>query len=169
MKKLFIFAFMLAPCAIAVTPVLPAKETPLVDIKPIKKIKPTSIDTFSEEVLIKALDTSDLKFPHIALAQAKLETGHFKSKIFKENFNLFGMKQARIRENTAKGTRHNHAYYEDWKSSVTDYILWVKNFAKDANTEEEFYEKLGPYSESSYYQPTLKKIIERENLKSKFE
>ena len=160
---------MLVPYAIAVTPIAPAKGIPLVDVKPIKKIKPTQLNIFSEQELIKALDTSDLKFPYIALAQAKLETGHFKSKIFRDNHNLFGMKQARVRENTAKGTRHNHAYYEDWKSSVTDYILWVKNFAKDADTEEEFYKKLDTYSESSYYQPTLKKIIERENLKSKFE
>jgi hypothetical protein len=52
---------------------------------------------FSEEELIQLIKDLNMKFPHIVLAQAKLETGNFDSNIFKENNNLFGMKQARIR------------------------------------------------------------------------
>ena len=34
------------------------------------------------------------------------------------------MKQARARATTANGTQLGHAYYDDWKESVTDYALY---------------------------------------------
>ena len=39
---------------------------------------------FSRDALIESLKNKHLKFPHIVLAQATLETGGFKSKIFKK-------------------------------------------------------------------------------------
>ncbi len=52
---------------------------------------------FSEEALIELIKDCNLKYPHIVLAQAKVESGHYKSRIFKQNNNLFGMRRARIR------------------------------------------------------------------------
>ena len=43
------------------------------------------LNEFSEEKLIEEINKLNFKFPHIVLAQAILETGHYKSKIFKEN------------------------------------------------------------------------------------
>ena len=63
------------------------------------------IHEFSEEKLIQEIKNLNLKYPHIVLAQIKLETSNFSSKIFRENWNLFGMKQAAVRANTAKGTQ----------------------------------------------------------------
>lgn len=57
------------------------------------------LDEFSEEKLIEEINKLNFKFPHIVLAQSILETGYYKSKIFKENNNLFGMKEARVRLN----------------------------------------------------------------------
>ena len=42
-------------------------------------------EPFSEEALIRLLKDCNIKCPHIVLAQAKLESGGFKSKIFKQN------------------------------------------------------------------------------------
>jgi len=79
---------------------------------------------FSQEKFVEELKRLNVKFPHIVMAQSILETGHWKSKVFKENHNLFGMKQANIRINTAKGTNLNHAYYENWQESVYDYAFY---------------------------------------------
>ena len=45
---------------------------------------------FSEKALIELLKDCNMKYPHIVLAQAKVESGHFKSRIFRQNNNLFG-------------------------------------------------------------------------------
>jgi uncharacterized FlgJ-related protein len=52
---------------------------------------------FDEEKFINLLKELNVKFPHIVMAQALLETGNFKSKVFLQNHNLFGMRQARVR------------------------------------------------------------------------
>lgn len=120
---------------------------------------------FSEEKLIQMLKDLNVKFPHIVLAQAKLETGHFKSKIFNENHNLFGMKEAKVRIHTAKGTQNNHAYYEDWKESVYDYAFYQSTYHSDKKNERQYYKALDKsYAESKNYSEALKNIIERENL-----
>ena len=50
--------------------------------------------------------------PHgdIVLAQAKLETGNFKSRRCKRDHNIFGIKH-----------RGRYAVYRNWRESVTDY------------------------------------------------
>lgn len=66
--------------------------------------------------------------PFLIYSQAVHETGNFTSAIYKENNNLFGMKQARVRENTATGENRGHATYNSLFDSVIDYILRQKNF-----------------------------------------
>lgn len=124
---------------------------------------------FSEQKLINLLTELNVKFPYIVLAQAKLETGYFKSKVFKENNNLFGMKEARVRVNTAKGTNLNHAYYETWQQSVYDYAFYQSRYMSKARTEGEYFTALdASYAEASKYSQSLKAIIQRENLKQLF-
>ena len=124
---------------------------------------------FSQDALIQALKDKHLKFPHIVLAQATLETGGFKSKVFKQNHNLFGMKQANIRINTAKGTNLNHAYYDNWQESVYDYAFYQCRYMGAANTEEEYFLALGAsYAEAGNYVQALKTVIAKEKLKELF-
>jgi len=124
---------------------------------------------FTEEKLIAMLKELNVKFPYIALAQAKLETGNFKSAVFKQNNNLFGMKQARVRVNTAKGTNLNHAYYENWQESVYDYAFYQCRYMSNARTEAEYFAALdASYAEANYYSGTLKGIIKKQNLKAIF-
>lgn len=128
-----------------------------------------SKNEFSEDKFINLLKQYNLKFPHIALAQSKIETGYFKSKIFKESNNLFGMRQAKLRPTTSLGTQYEHSYYENWKKSVEDYCLWVAAYANRINKEEDFLNFLEHiYAEDSNYVNKIKKIVKKERLKEKF-
>lgn len=125
---------------------------------------------FSEEKLIQLIIDLNLKFPHIVLAQAKLETGDFTSNIFRENHNLFGMREARVRINIARGTQYNHAYYNNWYESVYDYAFYQSRYLSKLRTEEEYFNYLDEsYAEAPNYVETLKGMIGRENLKELFE
>jgi uncharacterized FlgJ-related protein len=127
------------------------------------------IHEFSEEKLVDEIKALNLKFPHIVLAQSKLETNNFKSKIFHENWNLFGMKQASVRANTAKGTQYGHAYYSGWRESLLDYALYSCRFLGNIKTEQEYYQYLSQnYAEDLEYISKLKNIINKQNLKQLF-
>lgn len=124
---------------------------------------------FSEQKLIEKIDQLNFRFPHIILAQAKLESGHFKSTIFLENNNMFGMKEAKVRANLAKGTNRAHAYYDSWQESVIDYALYYSSYLRSIKTEGEYFEYLRQnYAEDPTYVQRLKQIIKKQDLKSKF-
>jgi uncharacterized FlgJ-related protein len=124
---------------------------------------------FSEQKLIEKIDQLNFRFPHIILAQAKLESGHFKSTIFLENNNMFGMKEAKLRANLAKGTNREHAYYDSWQDCVCDYALYYSTYLSDIKTEGEYFEYLKQnYAEDKTYVQRLKQIINKQDLKSKF-
>ena len=124
---------------------------------------------FSEEKLIEKITELNFRYPHIILAQAKLESGHFKSTIFLENNNMFGMKEAKLRANLAKGTNREHAYYDSWQESVIDYALYYSTYLSDIKTEGEYFEYLRQnYAEDPTYVQRLKQIIKKQDLKSKF-
>jgi len=139
------------------------------EIPLIVNVKDT-LNNFSEKKLISLLKELNVKFPHIVLAQSKLETGNYTSKIFKENNNLFGMKEARVRINTANGTQYNHAFYSNWRESVYDYAFYQCRYLGKVNTEMEYYNYLGQsYAEASNYVITLKRLVKKEKLKDFFE
>ena len=127
-------------------------------------------DAFSQEALVEELKRLNVKFPHIVLAQAMIESGHFQSNIFIANNNLFGMKQARQRCTTAKGTNLNHAYYENWKESVMDYALFQSAYLRKLKTEAQYLEYLDRnYAEAQNYDNAVKRMMESHNLKELFE
>lgn len=71
------------------------------------------IDTFSENNLILELHDLKVLAPNIVLAQAKLETGNFKSYLFKCSNNLFGFRNF-----------NGYIKYKHWKESVKAYKDW---------------------------------------------
>lgn len=124
---------------------------------------------FSEEKLVQKINQLNFRFPHIVLAQAKLETGNFKSTNFVHANNMFGMKQAKSRANTATRTERGHAYYDTWVESLYDYALYHNAYLNKLRTESQYYSYLSQnYAEDPQYVTKLKNIIERENLKNKF-
>lgn len=54
------------------------------------------------------------------------ETGIWTSKIYTENFNLFGMKQPHERETTSAGEKSGYASYLSDDDSIKDIMLWIK-------------------------------------------
>jgi uncharacterized FlgJ-related protein len=124
---------------------------------------------FSEENLIKVLQSKNINKPHIVLAQAKLETQNFTSPIFRHNNNLFGMKKAQSRPTTNLGIKRGHAYYKNWESSVEDYAYYQAYFGfSKVNSDEAYYNLLNQrgYAQDPNYILKVKKLAEE--LKHKF-
>ena len=121
-----------------------------------------SENKFSEERLKQTILELNIRFPHIVLAQAKLESGYFKSKMFRENNNFFGMKVARRRPTTNKGEQYGHAYFDSWRDCVVDYAFYQAAYLNDIKTEKQYLEYLSAnYAEDPTYVDKLKKIIEK--------
>lgn len=129
-------------------------------------------DNFSEKKLIQEIKSYHLKYPYIVLAQSMLETGHWKSKVFIENHNLFGMREAKLRPTVALGTKNKHAYYGNWRESVQDYALYYSSylFKRRDISEKRFYAYLDKtYAKGSNYSKKLRMIVKKYHLKEKFE
>ena len=139
------------------------------DYERILKININGEREFNENRLVKELSKyKNIKYPHIVLAQAKLESNNYSSRIFIENNNLFGMKEANVRITTAEGTQYKHARYETWQESVLDYILWQNRYGSKCKTEQQYYSLLNGYAEDPDYQAKLKNVIKKNNLKELF-
>jgi uncharacterized FlgJ-related protein len=133
------------------------------------KVIMSKYNKFTEEKLIEEIKGLHFKFPYIVLAQAMHETNYFKSNIFNENHNLFGMKEANRRINLAKGTQNEHAYYNTWNESLNDYALYASTYLSDLKTEEDYFDYLSQnYAEDKKYVSKLKTIIKDKNLLSNF-
>lgn len=126
-------------------------------------------NSFTKEKFVKELKRLNIRQPHIVMAQSIIETGHWKSNIFRENHNLFGMREARVRINTAIGTQNNHAYYETWMESIYDYAFYQCRYLGTIKTEKEYYSYLNAnYAEDPDYVNVVKGVVEREHLKDLF-
>jgi len=122
------------------------------------------IDTseFSQELFYQAL-VLYVDCPDIVLNQARLESGWFKSPLFRIHNNPFGMKYALRRPSTASykariGRVRNYAGYKHWSDAVKDVALWQqywKNKGKDQQSYYQFLQDL-PYATSKHYIKTLK-------------
>ena len=110
----------------------------------------------SKEEVLDYINFLGIEHPEIVLNQAILESGNFGSTIYKENHNLFGMKEAKVRTTTALGTNRNHAYYTNWKSSVVDYCLYQRRYYKGGDYYK-FLESKG-YATSKEYIQKLKQF-----------
>jgi hypothetical protein len=127
------------------------------------------MNQFSEERLIEEINGLNFRFPHIVLAQAKLESNNFKSYLFKENNNMFGMKVPKSRLTLAKGEEHGHAVYDTWSASLMDYALYYSSYLRNIRTEREYYQFLSKfYAEDVAYVEKVKELVINQQLKSKF-
>lgn len=106
------------------------------------------------------MDEVGIAYPDIVLAQAKIETGHFTSKIFRENHNLFGMKLPKQRETTAVGEQYNHARYTSWKQSVIDYKIWQDAVLTKVKSKRAYLKYLSEnYAQDKKYIHKLKQML----------
>ena len=126
-------------------------------------------NTFSEEALIKEIKRLPFKYKDILLAQAMIESGHYKSPLFKEAHNLFGLREARSRTTTAKGTVLNHAEYDNWKESVLDRLIYEVKYLDKLNRKQYLLYLDRVYAEAGGYDKSLEQIIKTNKLKEKFD
>jgi uncharacterized FlgJ-related protein len=116
--------------------------------------------SFTPQQLYDYIKELNIKYPEIVFAQAVLESGNFKSAIFRSNHNLFGMKEAGKRIRTCKGTEMNHAYYDSWKQSVLDYAFYQASYLNDIKTESQYLDYLdNNYAEIGNYKTRVNLVI----------
>lgn len=115
---------------------------------------------FNTANMLKIMDEIGIEYPDIVMAQAKIETAHFTSKIFRENHNLFGMKLPRQRSTTAIGEQYNHAEYTSWRQSVIDYKIWQDRVLTKVKSRRAYLKYLSKYyATDKKYVTLIKKMI----------
>lgn len=126
----------------------------------VKARNPSHEEVFTPEGLYNEITCYNLQHPDIVFAQAVLETGHFKSNIFRTNNNLFGMRHPKVRPTTSLGAQSGHAKYRSWQESVEDYSLWQSFcFKKKVNRLDYLSYLSRNYAEDTSYVLKLLKII----------
>lgn len=114
----------------------------------------------NEKNLTLYMEYKHVKFIHLTLAQAKHESGHFTSKICKDNHNLFGMRKAEIRPTTAIGIKNRYAAYQNWEQSVDDFILFQGFVMKKVKTKQGYIRFISyKYAADKNYYKKLKKYL----------
>ena len=86
------------------------------------------------------------------------ESANFKSKIFKENNNLFGMKMPKRRKTMAIGINRGHAKYSSWQASVIDYKLMQKRYAHN-KSRNQYFVYLRKYAQDPNYVNKIKRRL----------
>lgn len=105
-------------------------------------------NSFSKRNFYEYLKRVNIKFPELVFAQAMKESG-FKSQIWKDNHNPFGMKEANKRPNKQNGTQHGHASYDTWKDAIIDYAFYQSYVGlSKVKTEDDYLQCL---KEMNYY------------------
>jgi len=123
-------------------------------------ILPKRNDNFSERNLYHYLREVDIKYPEIVMAQAKLESGYFNSRLFKEQNNIFGMQLPKQRQTTAVGAKNGYAVYKSWKHSVMDYKLWQNGMIGKIHNHNQYFSYIfRNYAQDTNYVKHLKKIM----------
>lgn len=113
-------------------------------------------DSINDDILYDFLLENNAWYPEILLAQAKLESGNYSSKIFQSNNNLYGMKRVYKRPTTQQGDDKGYGYYSNWCLSVLDRILWDKFTFKNKPSKEEYLKAMRGYAEDPHY---IEKLI----------
>jgi len=67
-------------------------------------------------------------FVKMVTAQAMHETGNFKSRLYREQNNMFGMRHPTIRDTKSIGMLNDYANFADLDDSVRDLVLYWKEF-----------------------------------------
>lgn len=104
------------------------------------------IPPLNEENVLAELKKQNVPHANIVLAQSKLETGHFTSKICKTHNNIFG-----IRKN------NKYKRYSDFTACIADYKKRISSKYKGGDYYA-FLKKLG-YAEDPEYTEKLKNIV----------
>jgi hypothetical protein len=122
------------------------KDTVLIEV-------PNDIE-LTDSTITEELIKLKCVLPNVALAQMKIETGHFKSDICKENKNIAGIRTSTsefvkrdLKGNPLKNRGHN--VYNTYKDCLKDYVRIQNRYLKNID---------GRYAESKTYIEHIKKV-----------
>ena len=109
-------------------------------------IKPYS--SLMDSIVYREILAQKIHHPDIVLAQAKLETGNYKSKACNVYNNLFGLRKP------------DGSYYKfnSWQESVKAYKDWVQNKYTPPNDNYDFLDSIG-YAEDINYTSKLRNMV----------
>lgn len=127
--------------------------------KPVEEITKEQIVqeiSFEDSVYNYILELN-IQHPEVVLRQARIESGNFKSRVFLENNNMFGMKIPNKRPNMVSGSNRGYAVYNSWQESVIDYALYQVYSGKNLSKEDYIKMLNNNYAEDTEY---LNKLIE---------
>lgn len=158
--KALIVAATVVPWSVVIVLLLQVKsivsQQPKVETVPVIEVADTIINEqpkfFSQtpkEGLEEALSYYGLKHKDIVYAQAILETGNFKSKVCKENNNLFGLYNSK---------KKRYCKFKHWTESVVAYKEWIQKKYQPPNNYYTFLENIN-YAEEKEYTRLLKEIV----------
>lgn len=95
--------------------------------------------------VLKELYRQKVPHPTIVLAQARLESGNFKSDFYRKTNNLFGLKKGK-----------KYATYKHWRDSIKDYKERISSRYKSGSYYK-FLTRMG-YAKDKEYNKKLKEI-----------
>ena len=104
----------------------------------------------SESSLKEVLDYYDIAFPEKVMAQAKLESGNFKSNICLCYNNLFGLYDS---------SSGDYYRFTTWQESVKFYKIKIQSKLKKGEDYYEFLERIG-YAEDNNYIDKIEDVLE---------
>lgn len=127
----------------------PIKTEIQLKTQPIEKVvtfDSTEHAKLNDANLMKELVRQGVQHPEIVLAQAKLETGFYRSDVCKKHNNLFGL-------------RHKNGYYKfnNWQESVTAYRDYVQ-YKYPGGDYFAFLENIG-YAEEPNYTQYVRRLL----------
>ena len=100
--------------------------------------------------VLKELHRQKVPHANIVLAQARLESGNFKSDFYKRTNNLFGLKKGR-----------RYATYKTWRDSIKDYRLRISS-RYQGGCYYTFLENI-KYATNPNYRKLLEEIVNGKN------
>ncbi len=115
-------------------------------------------DNFSEKEMIALMRRLKMRHIDIVIKQAKIESGNYKSNIFIENNNLFGMRMPGNRITLATGENSKFAVYDNWRESVIDYAIYQSTYLKNYSRAEYLQFLDRNYDKNSGYSKLINKV-----------
>ena len=105
----------------------------------------------TREQVLHEIKRQGIPHPTIVLAQARLETGNFKSDRCRRDHNIFGIKRGK-----------RYARYRNWQSCVTDYKQRISSRYKGGDYYA-FLQRIG-YAKDPNYNKKVRHIVNTSNL-----
>ena len=116
--------------------------------------------SFNKDSLRTYMENIGIKYIDFSIAQAIHESANFRSDLFINNHNLFGMRMPERRKTTAIGVRRHYAVYRSWKESVDDFLLMQKGILKKHPTYSLYISYIyRNYASDPLYKQKLQKYI----------